>query len=181
MSREPGLDGRHHWQRAIDLASRRHTGQFRRNGVTPYVSHPVRVAMVAATVFGVQDERILAAAVLHDLIEDTTVDYDELVEHFDHEIADWVAALSKDKRLPEDRREAEYDRAIAAAPWPVRLIKLADVYDNLCDCDDARRSAALDTARRALVLAATDPELEHASACLDAFVRTMSTGDVAPS
>ena len=181
MSREPDLDGRHLWQRAVDLASRRHAGQYRRNEVTPYAAHPVRVAMVVATVFGEQDERILAAAVLHDLIEDTTVDYDELVDHFDHELADWVAALSKDKRLPEDRREAEYDRQLAAAPWPVRLIKLADVYDNLCDCDEAHRAAAVDKARRALVLAAGDAELEHASACLDRFLHTMTTGDVAPS
>ena len=87
MTDEPKLTGINPWQRAIDLASRRHQGQFRDNGMTPYASHPVRVAMTLATIFGVDDERILAAGVMHYLIEDTTVDHDEIAELFDEEIA----------------------------------------------------------------------------------------------
>ena len=153
------LSGQLLWQRAMDLASRRHQGQFRRNGITPYASHPLRVAMVISAVFGIQDERILAAAAMHDLIEDTPVDYDEITEHFDAEIAGWVATMSKDMRLPEDRRKEEYDRALAAGPWQARLIKLADVYDNLSDCREERAiSKAADKARRAVALAAGLPD-----------------------
>ena len=121
MTDEPKLTGINPWQRAIDLASRRHQGQFRDNGMTPYASHPVRVAMTLAVIFGVDDERILAAGVMHDLIEDTTVDHDEIAELFDEEIATWVSLVSKDMRMPHDEREAAYDQALAGAPWQARL------------------------------------------------------------
>lgn len=182
MSASPRLEGHLTWQRAMEFAARAHEGQYRRNGVTPYASHPLRVAMVVSAVFGIQDERILAAAAMHDLIEDTQVDYDEIAELFDAEIADWVAAVSKDMRLPEDRREAEYDRALAAAAWQAKLIKLADVYDNLSDCREAHHVAkAAEKAQRALVLAAGVAELEHAAGCVTEFLHTINAGGAAVS
>ncbi|MAB83450.1 MAG: hypothetical protein CMJ24_08445 [Phycisphaerae bacterium] len=178
MSDPIPLEGLHLWQRAMDYAARRHEGQYRRNGVTPYASHPLRVAMVISAVFGIRDERILAAAAMHDLIEDTPVDYDEIAEHFGHEIAGWVAAMSKDMRLPEARREEEYDRALASAPWPARLIKLADVYDNLADCREPHhRKKAAEKAARAVDLAIDVPELKHAAGCVADFLHTIHAGD----
>jgi (p)ppGpp synthase/HD superfamily hydrolase len=118
---------------AIAFAARAHRHQVRKDGVTPYVSHVYRVAMILRHVFGIVDERILAAAVLHDTIEDTLTDRDELIEHFGPEIAGWVAVLTKDKRLPEPEREAAYIAAVCAADWPVHVIKLADLYDNIQD------------------------------------------------
>jgi guanosine-3',5'-bis(diphosphate) 3'-pyrophosphohydrolase len=118
---------------AVAFAARAHRHQLRKDGQTPYVSHPLRVCLVLRQVFGVDDVRMLAAAVLHDTIEDTNTDCDDLIECFGPEVADWVAALSKDKRLPEDKREPDFIRAFCAADWPVHLIKLADVYDNIQD------------------------------------------------
>lgn len=119
--------------RAISYASRRHRGQMRRDGVTPYFSHPARVLFILSHAFGVRDPEILAAGVLHDTIEDTGADYDELAEHFGPRVAGWVATLSKDKRLPDETRENVFFDALAAAPIEVKLCKLADSLDNLLD------------------------------------------------
>lgn len=121
------------FQRACAFAARAHDGQYRKDGRTPYVSHPFRVAMIVRDVFGCDDEEALAAAVLHDTIEDTRTDYDDLLAAFGRTVADLVVPLTKDMRLEDAARELEYDRALAASDWRARLIKLADVYDNLCD------------------------------------------------
>lgn len=118
---------------AIAFAARAHQHQFRKDGVTPYVSHVFRVAMVASHVFGIEDPKVLAAAVLHDTIEDTATDYDNIAERFGCDIADWVANLTKEMHLPENEREQRYHTRLATAPWPVVIGKLADIYDNLND------------------------------------------------
>lgn len=131
----------HLWQRAASFAARAHEHQVRKDGRTPYFSHPARVVTVLSVVFGCRDEVALAAAYLHDTIEDTTTDYDELKENFGGEVADIVASLTKNSTMPEREREAEYEARLAAADWRARLIKLADQYDNYAD------AAALGTRR----------------------------------
>jgi guanosine-3',5'-bis(diphosphate) 3'-pyrophosphohydrolase len=119
---------------AVAFAARAHRHQLRKDRETPYVSHVFRVCLVVRHVFGFDDPRMLAAAVLHDTIEDTTTDRDDLIEHFGPDVARWVSALSKDSRLPFDEREEAYVRGLAAAEWQVKACKLGDVYDNLGDC-----------------------------------------------
>ena len=118
---------------AISFAARAHRHQLRKDGQTPYAAHPFRACMVARHVFGVDDPVVLAAALLHDTIEDTTTDYDDLVEHFGTDVADCVAAMTKDTRQPEAEREAAYLRQLLAGDWRVALCKLADSYANLSD------------------------------------------------
>lgn len=118
---------------AAAFAARAHRHQTRKDGHTPYVSHVFRVCLVARHVFGFDDPRMLAAALLHDTIEDTNTDCDDIVERFGPEVAGWVAALTKDMRLPHDAREDEYAQTLAEAPWQVKALKLADIYDNLGD------------------------------------------------
>lgn len=122
---------------AISFVARAHRHQVRKDGETPYVSHVFRVAMTLAHVFGVKDPEILTAAVLHDTIEDTTTDFDDLEERFGLKIAEWVALLSKNKCLPEKKREAVYCTQLSTAPPEVKLIKLADLHDNLLDSTTA--------------------------------------------
>ncbi len=124
---------------AIALATRAHQGQWRKDGETPYVSHPFRVAMILRNVFGVADLGVLTAAVLHDTLEDTTTDFDDLAESFGAEIAGWVAALSKDKRLPFAQREEAYRQVLAQSGWQVQVCKAADIVDNLLDMETARK------------------------------------------
>jgi guanosine-3',5'-bis(diphosphate) 3'-pyrophosphohydrolase len=118
---------------AMSFAARAHQGQFRKDRCTPYVSHVYRVCLVLRHVFEVADPRILTAAVLHDTIEDTNTDFDDLKEQFDAEIAGWVEQLSKDKRKPFEQREKAYCETLAAAPWQVQVCKLADIFDNMLD------------------------------------------------
>jgi (p)ppGpp synthase/HD superfamily hydrolase len=118
---------------AVAFAARAHQGKLRKDAATPYVSHVFRVCLVLRHIFGVDDQQALMAAALHDTVEDTTTDFDDLKESFGEEVAGWVALLSKDKRLPEVPREQAYGEALAGAPWQVQVCKLADVYDNVMD------------------------------------------------
>lgn len=152
------------WQRAAALAARAHAGQLRKDGKTPYTSHPMRVAMTVACLFEVNDEVTLAAALLHDVIEDCNYDYDDIEEALGSEVAAIVAALTKDMRQTEDEREPAYDAQLAIGPWQARLIKLADVYDNYCDAEtDKKRRKIAEKAERALTLAEGDERLARAA------------------
>jgi (p)ppGpp synthase/HD superfamily hydrolase len=119
---------------AVAFAAHAHRHQIRKDNKTPYVSHVMRVCLVVRHVFGFDDPEMLCAALLHDTIEDTTTDCDDIIETFGPRVAKWVGALTKDMRMPYDEREAAYAAAVAAADWQVKAIKLADMYDNLGDC-----------------------------------------------
>ncbi len=119
---------------AAAFAARAHRNHFRKDKETPYFSHPVRVCLVVRQLFGFDDPRMLAAALLHDTIEDTTTDYDDLLKQFGPTVANWVSALSKDTRRPYDEREQEYAKNLSSAEWQVKVVKLADLYDNVGDC-----------------------------------------------
>jgi guanosine-3',5'-bis(diphosphate) 3'-pyrophosphohydrolase len=145
---------------AIAFAARAHAGQRRKDGKTPYVSHVFRVCLIARHLFGVDDAAVLMAAVLHDTIEDTTIDYDDIEERFDAEVAGWVSVLTKEMRLPEARREENYCRGLSQSPWQVRVCKLADIYDNLSDMGN------LPIEKRSRVLSVTGRYLDALSANL---------------
>ena len=108
------MHSNHLWQQAAALAADAHAGQSRRQG-TPYFSHPARVALTVAVLFGCNDPDVLAAALLHDVIEDTTIDFDDLLESFGPRVAELVSCLSKDPRLVEPKREAAYDAQLETA------------------------------------------------------------------
>ncbi len=136
--------------RADRFAEERHEGQFRRDGRTPYVEHPRNVMAILRDELGVEDPEVLAAALLHDTIEDTRTDHDDLQDRFGRRVADLVAVLTKDKRLPEPRREREYFARLARAPREAKLCKAADTLHNLRDTDAAHRPKALGKARKLL-------------------------------
>ena len=123
---------------AVAFAARAHRHQLRKDGQTPYVSHVFRVCLIVRHVFGIDDATVLQAAALHDTLEDTNADYDDLLETFGKDAADWVAALSKDKRLEDGPREQAYKASLERAPWQVKVCKLADIFDNLMDARHLR-------------------------------------------
>jgi guanosine-3',5'-bis(diphosphate) 3'-pyrophosphohydrolase len=132
------------WQRAAAFAAKVHLHQVRKDGHTPYFSHPARVALTVSRVFGCDDDTVIAAALLHDTIEDTQTDYDDIAGHFGRAVADCVAALTKNMILPENDREHDYYSRLRKADWRARLVKIADAYDNFCDrlgLPDQRRKA----------------------------------------
>jgi guanosine-3',5'-bis(diphosphate) 3'-pyrophosphohydrolase len=139
---------------AIGFAARKHQHQLRKDHRTPYVAHPMRLVARLLWELDVKDVDVLCAAVLHDAIEDTTTDYDDVCELAGETVARWVAALTHDKRLPEAERERRYRDEVARAPWQVRLVKLVDAYDNVLDAD------ALQGEKRERFLANKRGELE---------------------
>lgn len=150
-------------QKAISFSARAHIGQLRKDGQTPYGAHPMRVFFIVRHVFEIEDTTALCAALLHDTIEDTTTDYDDLLEEFGADVADAVAALTKDMRLPEAQREADYDAGLLKASWQARAVKLADTYDNTSDAHSSdMRAGAAKKAYRAISCAGDEPELIHA-------------------
>ena len=77
--------------RATDFAAIKHRDQRRKNGDIPYVNHPIGVARILIQEAGIDDTATLAAAILHDTVEDTDATHEELVAEFGQEIADLVA------------------------------------------------------------------------------------------
>lgn len=164
-------DDRSLWQKAVSFAARQHHGQLRKDGQTPYVAHPFRVALTVRHVFGEDDIVALCTALLHDVIEDTTTDVDDLESEFGAEIAVAVACLTKDKRLPEPKREDAFYRQIAQGSWQARLVKLADAHDNICDSATAEMKAkAVAKGRLAITAAGEDPRLAAAVTLLRQLV-----------
>jgi guanosine-3',5'-bis(diphosphate) 3'-pyrophosphohydrolase len=138
---------------AVAFAARAHRGQIRKDGQTPYASHAFRVCLVLRDKFGVTDRAALAAALLHDTIEDTTTDFDDVAGEFGQEVAGLVVWLTKDSRLPEEQREAIYCQGLSKSPWQAKVCKLADIYDNLLDSrhlSTAHRTKTKKKARRYL-------------------------------
>ena len=119
--------------RAASFAARKHQGQTRADNQTPYFSHVARVTLILAHVFGVRDEEILTAALLHDTLEDTATDYDELAALFGDRVAEAVVLLTKNVMLPKKAREEDYVQRLRKAPEEVMIAKMADIYDNLSD------------------------------------------------
>lgn len=152
---------------AASFAARAHRHQLRKDKETPYAAHTFRVCLIARQVFGIADPKVLAAALLHDTIEDTPTDYDDLAERFGADVARWAAGLTKDMRLPDDEREQAYRDHLAHAEWPVLACKLADIYDNLTDSkhlSGEKRERTLGRSRSYLdaMKPAVPPELKQA-------------------
>src|ERR1700752_4708553 len=120
--------------RAFRFAAAAPEGQQRRSG-EPFITHPVGVASICA---GLRlDEQTIAAALLHDVVEDTGVELDALREEFGDEIATLVDGVTKLTRVQfQTREQAEaenYRKMVVAMAEDVRviLIKLADRLHNM--------------------------------------------------
>ncbi|HSF02023.1 MAG TPA: HD domain-containing protein [Solirubrobacterales bacterium] len=155
-------------EEALEFATRKHLGQFRADRVTPYVEHPKAVMAIVRDEFGVAEPEVLAAALLHDTIEDTTTDFDDLAERFGKRVASWVAVLTKDKRLPEARREREYFEGLKRGPLQAKFCKIADSLHNLRDSDERKRPKAVIKARKLLSIFKGVPALAKPLAILRA-------------
>lgn len=142
------------WQAAAVIASLAHLGQVSPGTSDPYVAHVLRVALLVSARFGCHDARVLAAALLHDVIEKTAITAEQIRSELDETVAEWVEWLSKNARGPE----SEYWQRLADAPWQVRLIKVADALDHL-NGPKSQLGRRLETAAKAAALPSTDSEL----------------------
>ena len=120
--------------RAIAFAADKHRDQRRKDAnASPYINHPIALANVLANEAGVDDERVLIAAVLHDTIEDTETSEQELVRVFGQEIAAIVLEVTDDKALPKAERKR---LQIENAPDISRRAKLVKLADKICNLRD---------------------------------------------
>jgi GTP pyrophosphokinase len=121
-------------RRAFTTAEERHRGQLRRSG-EDFIHHPYGVARICSELH--LDEQTIAAALLHDVVEDTDAELDDLRAEFGAEIAQLVEGVTKLTRIQfssREQAEAEnYRKMIVAMAQDVRviLIKLADRLHNM--------------------------------------------------
>lgn len=116
--------------RALEFAALAHDGQRRRGGArVPYFAHPAAVGLILAR-FGFS-QQVVAAGVLHDVIEDTPVTAEEMAVHFGPEITRLVLGVSENKSLPHAERKALYVEQIRTADSEVKAISSADKIANL--------------------------------------------------
>ena len=106
-------------------------GQRRKYTNEPYINHPIAVADIVRTVS--DDPEMLAAAYLHDVVEDTPTTIEQVRHNFGDRVADLVADLTDISRPADGNRETRraIDRAhSAAASADAQTIKVADLIDN---------------------------------------------------
>lgn len=147
------LDASPALREAFELAARAHRGQTRKDGSSPYIGHPLAVARTLQEV-GL-DEETLAAALLHDVVENSELTIDEVVERFGVDVGALVAALTDDEtiadyaeRKREHRERVERAGARAAAIYAAdKLVNAHDMrllYDELGEAVAGRFKAPID-------------------------------------
>ena len=114
---------------ALEFATKAHEGQFRRDGVTPYIEHPKQVASAFE-----EDSFYYEIALLHDVLEDTDTTEAELLKHFDGFTVDILRTLTHGKNEP-------YEEYINRVMWDTVAVrvKLADIAANLADAPTPRQ------------------------------------------
>ncbi len=120
--------------RAAEFAADRHRTQRRKDAeASPYINHPLAVAAILAEEGDVTDATVLAAALLHDTVEDTETSIVEIEQLFGHDVARIVAEVTEDKSLDKaERKRLQVERAHHKSQG-AKLVKLADKIANLRD------------------------------------------------
>ncbi len=123
--------------KAAHFAAQKHRDQRRKDRASsPYINHPLQVAMLLSEIGKVEDDEILAAALLHDTIEDTDTKPADLEKLFGSRILKLVEAVSDDKSLPKEERKLLQIAHAAELSPDVALIKLGDKISNVIDVTD---------------------------------------------
>ncbi len=120
--------------KALAFAADKHRNQRRKDAdASPYINHPIDLANVLTNEAGIEDERVLMAAVLHDTIEDTETTEQELAKLFGQEVAAIVLEVTDDKSLAKAERKRLQVEHASAISRRAKLVKLADKICNLRD------------------------------------------------
>ena len=118
------------------FAAMKHGTQLTRAG-EPYINHLLEVERYAKSIaeqlkLSESTVRIIRkAAILHDTIEDTDTDHEDIERETSSRVADMVSLLSNDKRLSKSERDRQFLHQIKEATLEVQIIKLADIFSNL--------------------------------------------------
>jgi len=119
--------------KAVVYAAEKHKYQRRKGfNQVPYINHPLKVAQMLAEC-GENDENLLIAAVLHDVIEDTDASREEIAEEFNIQVSDLVTEVTDDKDLPYSIRK---ELQVKGAPTLSDNAKKLKVADKICNVRD---------------------------------------------
>lgn len=110
--------------KAIHLAEKWHIHYKRKSG-EPFISHPIRIANALVSL-GVEDEKILTVAILHDVLEDTDISKEELSNNFDEDVVEAIELLTKKENVNLEN----YYRNIFFNPRAC-VVKIADRCHNV--------------------------------------------------
>ncbi len=135
----------------LEFAKTKHKGQFRADGVTPYINHPIQVAEIVKRVKKSADiDSIVAAALLHDTLEDTYTSYRELTDEFGEMVASMVMEVTTASYVPMLIGKSNYlkHKMVEMSNYAL-VIKLSDRLANLIDSktlpQDKKNKLILDT------------------------------------
>jgi GTP diphosphokinase / guanosine-3',5'-bis(diphosphate) 3'-diphosphatase len=121
---------------ATAFAADKHRNQRRKDPeASPYINHPIALANVLLNEAEIDDVTVLAAALLHDTVEDTDTTGDELRRTFGEAVAGLVLEVTDDKSLPKAERKR---LQIEHAPHLSRGAKLIKLADKICNLRDVR-------------------------------------------
>lgn len=155
---------------ALKFAAHQHRcGKRKGKDAIPYINHPIDVAELLWKEAKVRDPVTIAGALLHDTIEDTDTSYDKIKDLFGKDVADLVAEVTDDKRLPKAERKRL--QVVNAPHKSLRAsqLKLADKISNIRDIsvsppddwDEERKDDYLDWAQKVVEgLHPESPELK---------------------
>ena len=119
---------------ALKFAAIKHKGQFRKGSYqTPFISHPIRVAAMLAENGEGDSENLLIAAFLHDVIEDTDTNANEIKTKFGEAVCNLVLECTDDKKLPSWERKQHQINYAPKASVAAKKLKLADKICNIID------------------------------------------------
>lgn len=118
--------------RALEFATKAHSGQFRKGTKRPYIVHPIEVGDIVSSM--TTDEEIISAAILHDTIEDCEEVTREILEkEFSSRVVYLVMQESEDKSKTWMERKGATINRLATADRDVQMIGLADKLSNMRD------------------------------------------------
>ncbi len=175
-------------QAVEDFAAQAHAGQTRNTGdasapEVPYIVHPRAVRDLLLTEHpdpGAREPWILAAALLHDVLEDCDVTHEAMTGLFGSDVSAAVRALSKELKATPGAKttDEQYWSRLARSPLGVRQVKAADRIDNLRSCLKWRRDKIankylVETPKLIMPMIVDDPYLYATLAELLAQVRRM--------
>lgn len=125
------------------IAINAHSGQFRKLNKDPYIIHILRIIEHANQEFYDYKDlnKIKICIALHDLIEDTWITEEYVLEEFGIDILNIVKALTKDKTIKQPKQEQLYREQLKNASDEAKMIKLLDLYDNFHDLKGLKNNA----------------------------------------
>lgn len=116
-------------KQAAEFAELAHRGAVRKGTSIPYITHPLETAVIVSML--TSDPELIAAALLHDTLEDTRTTYEDLRSRFGSRVADLVAAESEDKTKSWKERKSQTIAHLEQAALEVKILVLADKLSNI--------------------------------------------------